>query len=74
MEKVSVEDVSFNMNSFCFATLASPVLFPFSTIFKEWIRIDPKESLMIHQLFSWESKVPPPKATPPRNKALIRPY
>ena len=22
----------------------------------------------------WEPKVPPPKATPPRNKALIRPY
>ena len=25
-------------------------------------------------LVSWEPKVPPPKATPPRNKALIRPY
>ena len=23
---------------------------------------------------SWEPKVPPPKATPPRNQALIRPY
>ena len=26
------------------------------------------------ELISWESKVPPPKATPPRNKALLRDY
>ena len=30
--------------------------------------------LVSGRVTSWEPKVPPPKATPPRNKALIRPY
>ena len=27
----------------------------------------------VFQLYSWESKVPPPKLPPPGNKALLRP-
>ena len=50
---------------------------PFFTPFFSWFLgpfLTPKNELFLKVMKSWESKVPPPKLPPQRNKALLMDY
>ena len=67
-------ETSISSNHHFFSVLNLLLKVPLIPLFLGWVSTVGTVDSVKDKILSWESKVPPPKATPPINKALLRDY